>query len=335
MDQNFSDGFPKCARCRNPLAYGALVCDSCHTLVHSDQLKRLAADAQVLETSGDFAHAREHWLASLPLLPADSQQADWIHNRIAELDRQIALAAGPSQKRDPHPWARKFGPLAPVLILLAKGKSLLALFKFGSILSFFLFLKIYAVLYGWAFGIGFAVLILIHEMGHYIDIRRRGLPADMPIFLPGLGAYVRWRALGVTLETRSEVSLAGPLAGTIAAGICFAVYKQTGLPLWAALAHASAWLNLLNLIPVWMLDGGSAMNALDKIQRFVILVATLLLWYASGQQLLLLVAAGAAYRLFTKDLPDQPSMKATVYFLTLLFALAWLLHAVPKQFAQF
>ena len=155
------------------------------------------------------------------------------------------------------------------------------------------------------------------------------------IFLPGLGAYVRWRALGVTLETRSEVSLAGPLAGTLAAAVCFGIFKQTGTPLWAALAHASAWLNLLNLIPVWMLDGGSAMNALDKMQRIVVLIATLLLWYASGQQLFLLVAAGTVYRLFTKDLPDQPSTKATMYFVLLLFALAWLLHAVPKQLAQF
>ena len=311
------------------------MCESCHTLVHSDQLKRLSADAQVLETSGDLAHAREHWQASLPLLPPHSQQADWIRNRISEIERQIAAAPLESQKRDEHPWARKFGPLAPILILLAKGKSLLAIFKFGSIFSFFIFLRLYAALYGWAFGIGFAILILVHEMGHYIDIRRRGLPADMPVFLPGLGAYVRWRALGVTLETRSEVSLAGPLAGTLAAAVCFAVYKQTGLPLWAALAHASAWLNLLNLIPVWMLDGGSAMNALDKMQRIVVLVATLLLWYASGQQLFLLVAAGTVYRLFTKDLPDQPSAKATIYFIVLLFALAWLLHAVPKQLAQF
>jgi hypothetical protein len=56
---------------------------------------------------------------------------------------------------------------------------------------------------GWAFGLGFAALILVHEMGHYIDITRRGLPADMPVFLPGLGAYVRWRALGVPDETRA------------------------------------------------------------------------------------------------------------------------------------
>jgi Zn-dependent protease len=333
VDQN--SGFPKCARCHNPLAFGALVCDTCHTLVHSDELKRLSADAQALEVSGDLAHAREHWQASLPLLPPESQQASWIRNRIAEIDREMANSPIETQKKDPHPWARKFGPLAPILILLAKGKSFLALFKFGSLFSFFIFLRLYALLYGWAFGVGFAVLIMIHELGHYIDIRRRGLPADMPVFLPGLGAYVRWRAMGVTLETRSEVSLAGPLAGTLAAGVCFGVFKQTGTPVWAALAHASAWLNLLNLIPVWMLDGGSAMNALGKLQRVVILVTTLLLWYGTDEKMFLLVSAGVVYRLFTKDLPEEPSAKVTIYYAVVLFALAWLLHAVPKQLARY
>jgi Zn-dependent protease len=141
--------------------------------------------------------------------------------------------------------------------------------------------------------------------------------------------------MGVTVETRSEISLAGPLAGTLAAAACFGIFKQTGSPVWAALAHASAWLNLLNLIPVWMLDGGSAMNALSKLQRVVILITTLLLWYGTDEKMFLLVTAGVVYRLFTKDLPEEPSTKATIYFAVLLFALAWLLHAVPKQLARY
>src|SRR6202050_2211738 len=104
------------------------------------------------------------------------------------------------------------------------------------------------------FGSGFALLILIHEMGHFIDIKRRGLPADMPVFLPGLGAYVRWQAMGVSQETRSAVSLAGPLAGFFASLACAALWWQTHDPLWASLARSGAILNVLNLIPVWVLD---------------------------------------------------------------------------------
>jgi len=70
----------------------------------------------------------------------------------------------------------------------------------------------YWAVYGVKFGVGFAILILVHEMGHFVDIKRRGLPADMPVFLPGFGAYVRWTALGVSARTRAFVSLAGPLA---------------------------------------------------------------------------------------------------------------------------
>src|SRR5439155_7557954 len=86
--------------------------------------------------------------------------------------------------------------------------------------------------------------------------KRRGLPAEMPVFLPGLGAYVRWGALGVPLETRAAVSLAGPLAGWFAAAVCALLWFHTHDRIWAALAQVGAWLNILNLIPVPILDGG-------------------------------------------------------------------------------
>ena len=114
-------------------------------------------------------------------------------------------------------------------------------------------------------------------MGHYVDIRRRGLPADMPIFLPGVGAYVRWRVLGVPLETRAAVSLAGPLAGFLAALACAAFWWQTGNSYWLVLARVGAALNLLNLIPVWMLDGGQAAQALGKTERIALLIACVVL----------------------------------------------------------
>ena len=79
------------------------------------------------------------------------------------------------------------------------------------------------------FGLGFAALILIHEMGHFVDIKRRGLPADMPVFLPGFGAYVRWQALGVPIETQAAISLAGPLAGFLGSVACTSLWYQTAI----------------------------------------------------------------------------------------------------------
>src|SRR5262249_62078351 len=120
----------------------------------------------------------------------------------------------------------------PILILLLKGKGLLfSIFKLKFILSLAAFMAVYWQLFGMKFGIGFTVGILIHELGHYTDIRRRGLPVEMPVFLPGLGAYVQWNALGVSKETRAQVSLSGPLAGILPAIVCVMAWWRTHVPL--------------------------------------------------------------------------------------------------------
>lgn len=320
-----------CRRCSHELTPGALVCDQCHALVHSEQLDRLASEAKALEASGDPRQARERWLMGLPLLPPDSRQAHWIVNHARSLDAlaQRIQPAPPSENK----WAQRLGPVGPLAILLAKGKFLLtAVFKLKFLLSFLAFFGFYWAIYGGKFGIGFAVLILIHEMGHYIDIQRRGLPADMPVFLPGLGAYVRWQALGVSLETRASISLAGPFAGFLAAVGCAILWWQTGNPLWAALARAGAVLNVLNLTPVWVLDGGQASQALSKIERIILLTACLALWLLLGEGVFFLVAAGAGYAaFFAGDLPPHPSRAITVYFVAVLIALGVILRMLPGQ----
>jgi Zn-dependent protease len=158
----------------------------------------------------------------------------------------------------------------------------------------------------------------------------------MPVFLPGLGAYVRWQALGVPLETRAAISLAGPLAGWFAAAVCALLWFQTHDRFWAALAQAGAWLNLINLIPIAILDGGQAALALSKIDRMVLIGASLALWLLFDQELFILVALGFVWRLFTKDLPPHSSPKTLAYFLTVLTLLGvvrWLVltpGAVPR-----
>ena len=219
-----------CPRCRRELATGALVCDQCNALVHAEQLSQLSNHAKFLEESGQLLKARDIWLSTLPLLPANAKQAEWIQQHARDLANDAARVPVPKQE---NPWTRKLGPLAPLAVILAKSKGLLALFKLNFLLSLAGFIAVYWKLWGAKFGVGFAVLILLHEMGHFIDIKRRGLPADMPIFLPGLGAYVRWQAMGVTQQARAAISLAGPLAGLISAAGCAIIYFKTGVPLWA------------------------------------------------------------------------------------------------------
>ena len=313
----------QCPRCGREIPPGALECPQCQTLVHGDQMEQLAAHARSLEANGDLQEAREKWLACLPIVPAQSMQAQWIRNHVRELEsgvpsRQKAVAS-------PHetaPWIKRLGPLGPIA---------LALLKFKSLFSFVAFFGFYWTLWGAKFGIGFAVLILIHEMGHFIDIKRRGLPADMPMFLPGFGAYVKWNGLGVSVEARSAISLAGPFAGALAAGVCALLWQQTGYGLWAALARTGAWFNALNLIPLWIFDGSNATNALSKLERVVVLVVSAAIGYALGEWVFALVAAGMGIRLFTRDAPEGQSNPITAYFVAVITALAMILWLVPGQ----
>jgi Zn-dependent protease len=305
-----------------------LVCPQCHALVHAQELQRLAAAAKLLEERGDLIQARALWLKTLELLPSESTQTEWVRDKARKLE--LAGPVAPPRKATPK-WVGKLGPLAPIALLLAKGKSLLVLFKLNFLLSLFAFMGVYWAVYGAKFGIGFAVLILIHEMGHFIDIRRRGLPADMPVFLPGFGAYVRWQALGVSQETRAAVSLAGPLAGWLGAAACGFLWWKTGNNLWAGLAHFTALINVLNLIPVWVLDGGQAIPALTKTERIVLLSSCLVLAIFLKEPVFLLVAGGAGYRLFDKGMPTTASRFTTAYFVAVLTALGLVLWLVPMQ----
>ena len=317
-----------CQRCSAELALDDLACPQCHALVHADTLERLSAQARSLEAQQQFLPSREQWRKVQLLLPPESQQAEWVSAHVREIEAKAGIAASQAARTK---WAAKLGPLAPVALVLAKAKVLLSLFKLSSLLSLVAFLGVYWALYGPKFGLGFVGLIFIHEMGHFIDVKRRGLPADMPVFLPGLGAYVRWQALGVSRETRAAVSLAGPLAGAVAAAACALLWWHTGGGIWAALARASAWLNVLNLIPVWALDGGQAAAAMDKGDRLGLLTACLALWLLLGQNVFALVALGTAYRLFTKDLPRRPSRLTTAYFVGVLTSLGLVMWLLPGR----
>jgi Zn-dependent protease len=322
----------RCRNCAQALPSGSLVCARCHALVHADELDRLAASAKELEAKNEFRLAREEWLKALPLLPPEAAQALWIRDHARELLTKTLdpLTPAPAGAQPKSQLAKKLGPLAPIAVLLAKSKTiLLAIFKLKFLLSFFAFIGLYWALWGPKFGIGFALLILIHELGHFVDIKRRGLPAEMPVFLPGLGAYVKWQALGVSLETRAAVSLAGPLAGWLAAAVCAAIWLKTRDPFWASLARVGAFLNILNLIPIWILDGGQAATALSKLERIWLLSAGLVLWLLLGEGIFFLVAAGAAYRLFTKDMPAKSSPTSLAYYLGVLAFLALILYIVP------
>lgn len=258
-----------------------------------------------------------------------------MRTKLAELARESANGESANGAKpatsDTPAWTRRLGPLAPVAVLLFKGKFFLSLLKIPFLLSFASFAALYWGLYGARFGVGLAILILVHEFGHFIEVRRRGLAADFPMFIPGVGAYVRWTAAGVTPEARALVSLAGPLAGAVGAALCGLLWLQTQERLWLGLASFSGFINVMNLIPVWRLDGGQAFAAIGRPGRIGIALAAVVFAAYFSQPLLLLVAGGAIYRAFVKEVSAEvpPGFGLTAYFIVLLGVLSYLSALIP------
>ncbi len=115
---------------------------------------------------------------------------------------------------------------------------------------------VYAMAFGWPFAIGFVALLFIHEMGHYLAAKQRGLKVGAPMFIPFVGAYIALKEVPHNVETEAYVALAGPLAGTLGALACYYMGRGSNDQLLLSLAYSAFMLNLFNLIPVSPLDGG-------------------------------------------------------------------------------
>jgi len=336
-----------CAQCGKPLAAGTLACASCGQLVYLDQLRLIAKRAASLYSAGDVNAALAVWREALPLLPPHSEQYDSVARTISHLEGESAarlgmtpLPATPSRQTQPSQgaaWTKRLGPLGAggallmkykwLALLLTKGKFLfLGLTNLKTLLSLLAFVGLYWAMFGWWFAVGFVGSIVLHEMGHYITVRRYGFAAEGPVFLPGFGAYVRWRGANVDPVVRSRISLAGPLYGLLAALASMLIYLATGAGVWLAVAHVGAWINLLNLIPVLIFDGQPAMTPLSRQERIAVLVVALAMLVITGEYVFLFIAIGTGYRLYQRDFPQLPSQFTAYYFIglmTLLGFLSW------------
>ena len=124
-------------------------------------------------------------------------------------------------------------------------------------------LAAYALLFGWQFGAGVVLLILIHELGHGIQIKREGMKAGWPVFIPFLGASISMKEMPKDAAMEARVGLAGPILGSLGTLVPLALYGATHNNLFRALAFFGFFINLFNLVPVSPLDGGRAMAALS------------------------------------------------------------------------
>ena len=156
---------------------------------------------------------------------------------------------------EPHKPARRTGGvLAPIaaglLILLKSGKFL------TTIASMLFSMVVYALIFGPAYAVGFVLLIFVHEMGHFLAARQRGLAVGAPTFIPFVGAWIQLKEMPHDVETEAYVGIAGPVMGSFGALICYWIGRTNGNDLFLALAYTGFFINLFNLLPLSPLDGG-------------------------------------------------------------------------------
>jgi Zn-dependent protease len=162
-------------------------------------------------------------------------------------------------------------------------------------------LAAYAWLFGWWFGVGFLLLLFVHEMGHSIQLRREGVKAGWPVFIPFMGAYIGMKEMPKDAAMEARVGLAGPILGSIGSLVPLALYGATHNNLFRALAFIGFFLNLFNLIPMSPLDGGRAMAAVSPVMwvlGFALIVVAAILFPSPIILIILLVGGFETWRRF-------------------------------------
>jgi len=151
-------------------------------------------------------------------------------------------------------------------LALLKFKSFVVFLKFGWAGFTALFsIVVYSFLFGWPFAVGLVALLFIHEMGHALVMKIKGIPIGAVIFIPFLGAAVTMRQMPENAKDEAEVGIAGPIAGAIASAVCLYIAQASPGPfVWAPLAYFGFLMNLFNLIPIVPFDGGRVLAAIDR-----------------------------------------------------------------------
>ncbi|SIO02621.1 Zn-dependent protease (includes SpoIVFB) [Singulisphaera sp. GP187] len=339
-----------CDSCGTEYATKLLACPQCHRLAHADALKQCADVAEAASRSGDLTTALAAWRDALVLLPPASRQYAAISARLETLSRQIdegqGVNPGPVSSQPGEPdsaaWTGKagvagLGTLAllalkfkfVLIMALTKGKLLLlGLTKASTLFSMLLSLGVYWTAFGWKFALGLVLSIYVHEMGHVAALRRFGIRAGAPMFIPGLGAYVRLQQSLPDARADARVGLAGPIWGLFGALATFAAALATGSLMLAAIAKLAAWINLFNLIPIWQLDGGRGFRSMSRSERWFSALAIAVMWSVTQESLLFLLLIGATFNVLTHPPAKMPDRRATLEYVVLVVAFS-LLTMIP------
>lgn len=320
----------RCARCGTELAALVLACPRCSTLVHRERLQQLASLAESEANAGSTAAARAHWTDALGLVPVHSEQHQQISARIAALVDAPGAPQPATPATGPHSWWKPVagGAVAVAVLVVSKLKFLLlGLTKMSTVLSMFGFIGVYWSIHGWPLAVGIAASIYVHEMGHVAMLRRLGINAGAPLFIPGVGALVMLKQHITDPVIDARIGLAGPVWGLGAAVVSWGAYLATGAPIWLAIAELTGFLNLFNLIPIWQLDGARGFHPLSRQERWIVVGVVALALWITDVRLLWIVGAVCVYQAIGGKAGPGHRPTATT-FAGLVLALAWFARAV-------
>ncbi|HKO49364.1 MAG TPA: site-2 protease family protein, partial [Polyangiaceae bacterium] len=324
-----------------------LLCPSCKALVHRQQLETLAKAAELASQRGELADAMANWRKALDLLPPESKQATRITSTIRELREKLESgaarpsAAGATPAAATHTGWKRWGAAGGSLLAFAlfKLKSLwllvlagwkpllLGLTKLGTVWTMLLSVGVYWTLFGWQFAVGLVLCIYVHEIGHVVALKRLGIAASSPMFIPGLGAVVRLNQYPIDVDEEAQVGLAGPRWGLGISLVVFALSRLLHSPMLSAIAHVSAWINLFNLLPIPPLDGGRGFRALTNPQRWICAAGLGVVYALTLQPFVGIIALLALARGFEKRTNHPGNPRILAEFLLLGTLLAVVSHA--------
>lgn len=236
-----------------------------------------------------------------------------------------------------------FAPVAAIGVGIAKYGAILYKVKaFTLIFSTLATLGGYALVFGWQFALGFVVLILIHESGHVIVLRARGIPASWPVLIPFLGAFVKMEATPKSVYDEALSGIAGPVFGVAGAFGALGIAELYDSDLMRAIAYTGFFLNLFNLLPVLPLDGGRTAAALSPklwIGGLGLLLAYEVYRPSPVIPFLLIIGGFEAYRRWkgrdTEEsrayyaLTSQQRLNIGAAYVLLVVTILWAMHSFP------
>jgi Zn-dependent protease len=267
----------------------------------------------------DPAGALAAWRRALELLPASARQRAVVTEKVAQLSKQVPAERVPAQETPG--WLRKLGPVGVAGFGLWK---LVGVAKFAAVASLFASFGVYWQAWGWKFAAGFLGSLYLHELGHVVALRRAGIPASLPMFIPGVGAFIRMHSAPPDARTDCRVGLAGPLAGLLVALVFYGLSVATASELLRAIAHTGAVLNLFNLIPVWQLDGSRGFASLAQWQRMSLVALAGVLVAVTHEGILWLILIVGVFRALSPKAPAKADVGGMALFSVILGALSFL-----------